>query len=333
MIDTAGRLDRLRGVRRGTGPRGRGGHAVAGTDLGATWWQRRRGRGGSWTFAQKQTGADRLTLGGALAANVHGRGLTMPPIISDVESISSSTPRASWSTQPHRECRALRPGDRRLRPVRRHHSVTLRLVPRRKLERVVEVRTMDGLPRPSPSACATAISTATSSTRSTKRRPISCAAACSSCYRPVETGASRCRGQRELREKRLERAAVPRAQPTSRRRSSATRATTCSTNGQLYWSDEHQMSIYPETTTARSTSAWARQQGDRGDHRDLLRARSARALHGARCATTRGASASRSSTARCALIEQDHESFLAWARKPYACVIFNLHIEHTTERR
>ena len=29
------------------------------------------------------------------------------------------------------------------------------------------------------------------------------------------------------------------------------------------------------------------------------------------------------------LIEQDRESFLAWAKKPYACVIFNLHIEHT----
>ena len=30
------------------------------------------------------------------------------------------------------------------------------------------------------------------------------------------------------------------------------------------------------------------------------------------------------------LIEQDKESFLAWAKKPYACVIFNLHIEHNT---
>jgi hypothetical protein len=29
------------------------------------------------------------------------------------------------------------------------------------------------------------------------------------------------------------------------------------------------------------------------------------------------------------LIEQDDETFLAWARKPYACVIFNLHIDHT----
>ena len=30
------------------------------------------------------------------------------------------------------------------------------------------------------------------------------------------------------------------------------------------------------------------------------------------------------------LIEQDRESFLPWARKPYACVVFNLHIEHNS---
>jgi FAD/FMN-containing dehydrogenase len=30
------------------------------------------------------------------------------------------------------------------------------------------------------------------------------------------------------------------------------------------------------------------------------------------------------------LIEQDHDSFLAWAKKPYACVIFNLHVERTS---
>jgi hypothetical protein len=30
----------------------------------------------SWSFIQKQTGADKLSIGGALAANIHGRGLT-----------------------------------------------------------------------------------------------------------------------------------------------------------------------------------------------------------------------------------------------------------------
>ena len=31
------------------------------------------------------------------------------------------------------------------------------------------------------------------------------------------------------------------------------------------------------------------------------------------------------------LIEQDDESFLAWAKQPYACIIFNLHVVHTAE--
>ena len=31
------------------------------------------------------------------------------------------------------------------------------------------------------------------------------------------------------------------------------------------------------------------------------------------------------------LIERDDESFLAWAKQPYACTIFNLHTQHTPE--
>jgi FAD/FMN-containing dehydrogenase len=38
-----------------------------------------------WTIIQKQTGADRMTLGGSLSANIHGRGLTMPPLVADIE--------------------------------------------------------------------------------------------------------------------------------------------------------------------------------------------------------------------------------------------------------
>jgi hypothetical protein len=28
------------------------------------------------------------------------------------------------------------------------------------------------------------------------------------------------------------------------------------------------------------------------------------------------------------LIEKDDESYLAWAKEPYACIIFNLHVVH-----
>ena len=40
---------------------------------------------GAWGIRQKQSGADGLSLGGALGSNVHGRGLTMRPIVDDVE--------------------------------------------------------------------------------------------------------------------------------------------------------------------------------------------------------------------------------------------------------
>ena len=46
-----------------------------------------------WGIAQKQTGADTFTLGGSLSSNVHGRGLTMKPLISNIESFSLITAR------------------------------------------------------------------------------------------------------------------------------------------------------------------------------------------------------------------------------------------------
>ena len=41
-----------------------------------------------WGIAQKQTGADTFTLGGSLSSNVHGRGLAMKPLISNIESFA-----------------------------------------------------------------------------------------------------------------------------------------------------------------------------------------------------------------------------------------------------
>src|SRR5918993_939484 len=46
------------------------------------------GDGDRWTFRQKQTGADNFSLGGALAANIHGRGLAMPPFVADIEAFT-----------------------------------------------------------------------------------------------------------------------------------------------------------------------------------------------------------------------------------------------------
>ena len=45
-----------------------------------------------WAFVQKQTGADKLSIGGALAANVHGRGLKLPPFVGDVAAFTMVGP-------------------------------------------------------------------------------------------------------------------------------------------------------------------------------------------------------------------------------------------------
>jgi FAD/FMN-containing dehydrogenase len=102
--------------------------------------------GKAWAFAQKQTGVDKVTIGGCLSANIHGRGLAMPPFINDVESFRLITGRGNLlncSREENPDLFRLAIGGYGLFGF--IYSATLRLVPRRKLERVVEVREVAGL--------------------------------------------------------------------------------------------------------------------------------------------------------------------------------------------
>ena len=103
-----------------------------------------KGQQRQWGIIQKQTGADRLSIGGALAANVHGRGLHFKPIISDVESfvfVGADGSARTCSRRENVELFRLAIGGYGLFGV--IVSVKLRLGPRRKIERVVEVLDLD----------------------------------------------------------------------------------------------------------------------------------------------------------------------------------------------
>src|SRR3979490_1990044 len=104
------------------------------------------GDGQTWGIAQKQTGADRLTMAGTIAANAHGRGLKMKPFVSDVESFvlvdAMGTAHTCSRTENPELFRLVHGGYGLFGVVT---SVQLRLVPRRKVERVVEIRTVDNL--------------------------------------------------------------------------------------------------------------------------------------------------------------------------------------------
>src|SRR5262249_42379021 len=105
-----------------------------------------QGQTAVWGIIQKQTGADRLTLGGALGANIHGRGLALKPIIGDVDSFTLMHADGSLSTCSRSENRALFGlvigGYGLFGVVTR---VRLRLRRRIKLERIVRIIDIDDL--------------------------------------------------------------------------------------------------------------------------------------------------------------------------------------------
>jgi FAD/FMN-containing dehydrogenase len=290
-----------------------------------------RGRDKQWGFSQKQTGADRLTMGGCLAANVHGRGLTLPPFVGDVEAFKLLNARGellNCSRTENSELFSLVIGGYGLFGF--IYSVTLRLVPRRKIERVVEVRDIKGV----PAAFANRIKdgflygdfqySIDNKSEDFLRRGVF------SCYRPVADSIPLPAAQKELAERDwtelLYLAHADKAGVFKRYADYY-----LSTNGQVYWSDEHQMSIYPDhyhgelnrklnlkhKATESITEIYCERdalESFMADVRDDVRRNKVEIIYG---------------TVR--LIEQDKESFLAWAKKPYACVIFNLHVVHTPD--
>ncbi len=289
------------------------------------------GRSRQWGIAQKQTGADRLSLGGALAANVHGRGLAMKPIISDVESfdlIDASGETRRCSRSENSELFRLAVGGYGVFGI--VTSIRLRLVPRQKVERIVEVLTINDLMSAFQRRSADGFLYGDFQFAINEKSEDFLRKGIFSCYRPVDPATPVPANQRELSEQDwgkllyLAHANREEAFQMYARHYLAT-------SGQIYWSDTHQMSTYLDDyhraldrrlgTADRATEMITEIYVPRGAlagflnaARDDFRQRGVELIYG---------------TVR--LIEPDNESFLAWARQPYACVIFNLHVVHTVE--
>jgi FAD/FMN-containing dehydrogenase len=108
------------------------------------WLWTHQGRDRAWGIVQKQTGADRLSIGGAVSANVHGRGLTLRPLVQDVEALTLVDAAGTVRRVSRSENADLFPlvvGGYGLFGV--ITSVQLRLAPRRKLRRLVTIERAD----------------------------------------------------------------------------------------------------------------------------------------------------------------------------------------------
>ena len=284
-----------------------------------------------WTFRQKQTGADRLSIGGALSANVHGRQLRHPPFVNDVVAFTlvdhQGTLRRCSRTENFDLFRSAIGGYGLFGAIA---TVRLRLTPRHKVQRTVEVIEVDALPGMFARRIAEGFEYGDFQFATDLDSDALLQRGVFSCYKPVDD-------------------ATPMPPPETRRELSADnwrellylahvdRARAfqmyssyyLTTSGQYYWSDEHQMSTYVDDYhRALGDRIGAMQHGGEmiteiyvprdalvrflGDVRADFRQHRTDLIYG---------------TIR--LIERDTETLLAWAKQPYAAIIFNLHVTPT----
>ncbi|MGH7133212.1 MAG: FAD-binding oxidoreductase [Phycisphaerales bacterium] len=281
-----------------------------------------------WGIRQKQTGADTLSIGGALAANAHGRGLGMKPIIADVESFTLVAPNGDLvecSREQNMRLFSLAIGGYGLfGPMA---EVTLRLSPRVPVRRQV---------------CLTDIEPALGAVQPRieagslygdfqfdvdPNSPGFLTRGVFSCYQPCEAPVPQVVENSIRREEWLHLLTL--AHQDKSRAFNEYAKHYLATDGVIDWSDRHQFGVYTDgyhDAIDRSTGAACRGSemitelfvppnellGFLRAAAAMLTARAANVIYG---------------TIR--MIERDAESFLPWARERFACVVFNLHVEHS----
>src|SRR3989441_990363 len=279
-----------------------------------------------WGIRQKQTGADRLSIGGALAANAHGRGLLFKPFVGDVESFvlvdADGIPRTCSREENAELFRLAIGGDGVFGGVT---SLRPRLAPRMKGEREGEMLGIEGLMPAFARGTGAGVTYGGFQYPPDPASPDFLRKGVFSCYRPVAASTP-------IQEKQKELSADDWNELIYLAHADRTRAFQAysryylSTSGQVYWSDTHQLGPYlddyhraldrrlgaSEPATELITEIYA--------PRDAL----ARFLTDVRVQFRAQRTALIYGTVR--LIERDDESFLAWAKQPYACGLFNLHV-------
>jgi len=282
-----------------------------------------------WGIFQKQTGADRLSIAGALSCNAHGRGLNLKPIVDQVEELDVVDHTAeirTCSRSTNSDLFRLVIGGYGLFGV--ITRVRLKLRPRLKVRRVVVLGETDGIAERFEERIRDGYQYgdyqfATDSSRDSFLR-----LGVFSCYQPVPLDTPLTEHPTRFNPEDWARLTFY-SHKYKRRAFEVYSSRYLKTSGQIYWSDWQLSGAYVDNYHADLDRALGtrvqasemiteiyiprpRLHAFMEDARRALRDRRANVIYG---------------TVR--LIEKDDETFLAWAREPYACVIFNLHLEHT----
>jgi FAD/FMN-containing dehydrogenase len=307
-------------------------------ESGITWPELMRGylslqpgKTHQWGIRQKQTGADSLTVGGAIAANIHGRGLNCAPFSCDVESIQLVTPAGDLVTCSRR----LDPNLFRL-VVGGYGlfgiitAATLQLVPRQKVQRVVSLLTLPELMNGFESRIDAGYTFGDFQFSTDPGMAGFLRDGVFSCYQPIDNATPMPRDQIRLSRQDWQRLLylghVNKRQAFLEFSDFYLRST-----GQVYWNDTHQLNIYlDDYHRALDCHLDAKVPGtEMITELYVPRHRLAHFMEAVREDLIEHDVDLIYGTIR--LIKKDEDAFLKWAKEDYACVIFNLHVDHHAE--
>lgn len=280
-----------------------------------------------WVIREKQTGVDNVTIGGSLASNVHGRGLTFPPFVNDVESfdlLDANGRIRHCNRSENSELFSLAIGGYGLFGL--VTRVTLRLVRRFKVRRHVErIAVRDVLDRYQKRVDAGCVygdcQYSVDLTGDAKEHP-----GIMPCYEPV-ADAPVTDDPIALTPEQW--ANLYRLVRTDKRRAFDVYSQHYQrTNGQVYWSDTHQLAgafsghqaaVDPKRGTEMITEVYL-------GHDNVMPCLDAVRVELAARKTDLSYGTIR-------FIEADTETFLPWATRRSVCIVCNLHVQHSADGR
>ena len=279
-----------------------------------------------WGIRQKPTGVDKVSIGGCLSANIHGRGLSFPPFVDDVESFSlldASAKIRSCSREENSELFSLVVGGYGLFGI--ILDVRLRLVPRTKVKRHVEVIKVVDLVDLVANRKEAGYLYGDCQYAIDLDGPAEEHLGVFSCYQLVDENAPIPPDQKSL-SKESWKGLYQLARADKKAAFEVYSKYYMGTNDQIYWSDSHQLSsvfegymdaVKEHDGTEMITEVYVRKE-DLNSFLSTVRAdfiaNNADVTYG---------------TIR--FIEKDQDSFLAWARESWVCIVCNLHVVHSEE--
>jgi FAD/FMN-containing dehydrogenase len=283
------------------------------------------------TFTQKQTGADELTLGGAVSSNIHGRGLQWRPFVQDIESLTlvdadGALRKASRSENP--ELFSLVVGGYGLFGV--IVEVEIRLVMRQRLERVVEITKLDGLISRINGRIEEKFLLGDFQFCPDESSPKFLREGVFSCYRPVKIVEPLADVKVTLRPESWRKLIATAHQDKATAWSTYT-AHYLLTHGQHYWHDRAQFNHYDPDYEERIEAVLPNLAPGSLMISEVYVPRERLEDFMVACATDFREHMTNVIYGTIRFIKKDGESFLAWARDDFACIVFNLRVTHTDQ--